>query len=268
MPYDIDSPYSLTEASIRSFQANGFVKLKDVLSPESITHYGREITRKVVELNTMHLPMAERTTYQKAFLQIMNLWQQGGDCREFVFGRRLARLAAQLMGTHGVRLYHDQALYKEAGGGFTPWHADQFYWPLASEKCCTVWIPLQRTTLDMGPLAFAARSHRFAVGRDLPISDASEAEIEKALTRQNFPYANEPFDLGEVSFHYGWTFHRADGNTTDTPRHVMTIISMDADMVLKSPENPNQEADWHTWCPGARVGYVIDTPLNPVLYAA
>jgi len=118
----------------------------------------------------------------------------------------------------------------------------------------------------MGPLAFAAGSHRFTFGRELPISDDSEAMIERALTEQHFPYIDDPFELGEVSFHYGWTFHRADANTTNQPRRVMTIIYMDAEMRLKAPENSNQQNDWDTWCPGARVGDVINTPLNPVIY--
>ena len=43
----------------------------------------------------------------------------------------------------GVRLYADQALYKEPFGGYTPWHCDAFYWPLATDKAITAWIPLQ-----------------------------------------------------------------------------------------------------------------------------
>lgn len=45
----------------------------------------------------------------------------------------------------------------------------------------------------------------------------------------------------------------------------MTIIYMDDNMKLKKPENKGQENDWKTWCPGARIGEKIDTPLNPVL---
>lgn len=65
-------------------------------------------------------------------------------------------MAAQV---EGVRLYHDQALYKEAGGGPTPWHADQYYWPLTTDRIVTAWIPLQPVSADMGPLAFAERTH-------------------------------------------------------------------------------------------------------------
>jgi len=266
--HDIDSPYEVTVAAATSFRKFGFVKLKQVLSPDVLEYYGNEITQKVIELNTLNIPMSERSTYQRAFLQVMNLWRASDIAREFVFGKRLARIAAELMGVTGVRLYHDQALYKEAGGGFTPWHADQFYWPLSNINSCTVWIPLQATPRDMGPLAFAAGSHEFKFGRDMAISDDSEREIQRALTEQHFPYVDTSFDLGEVSFHYGWTYHRADANITNRPRRVMTIIYMDELMRLQAPVNQNQQRDWASWCPGVQVGALIDSPLNPVLYHA
>lgn len=56
-----------------------------------------------------------------------NLWQHSERAHELVFSRRLAQIAAELLRVDGVRLYHDQALYKEPGGGITPWHADQYY---------------------------------------------------------------------------------------------------------------------------------------------
>ena len=142
------------------------------------------------------------------------------------------------MGVEGVRLYHDQALYKEAGGGHTPWHADQYYWPLATDRCCTAWVPLQDTPLEMGPLAFSAGSHRVEVGRDLPISDESEAEMAAALERAALPTVEEPFALGDVSFHSGWTFHRAGPNRTERTREVMTVIYMDTEDAPRRAEEP------------------------------
>ena len=47
----------------------------------------------------------------------------------------------------------------------------------------------------------------------------------------------------------------------------MTIIYMDRDMKLAAPKNSAQQRDWDTWCPGAKVGEIIDSPLNPVLYS-
>jgi len=260
-------PYNLSQDDIDYFRENGFIKLKNVYSPELLKFYGREITKKVLELNTQHLPMEERDTYHKAFLQIANLWKKSDLVKEFVMGKRLAQIATDLLGTTGVRLYHDQALYKEKDGGFTPWHADQYYWPLASEKCCTVWIPLQKTPSEMGPLSFAAKSHQFTSGRELEISDESETKLQEALRKAQFEYVSKPFDLGEVSFHYGWTFHNAGPNTSDKPREVMTIIYMDEHMRLKKPDNENQKIDWDVWCPGVKIGEIISTELNPAIYS-
>lgn len=264
--WSLDRPYALDAQAIDFFRENGFVRLKQVFSAEELDHYGPEITRLTLAQSKETRPFEERSTYGKAFLQITNLWEHGGAAREFVFGKRLARIAAELLEVEGVRLYHDQSLMKEAGGGFTPAHADQFYWPLASDRCVTAWVPLQPVPAEMGPIGFYAGSHRFDVGRDLPISDESEARITAEMERQGFALADDPFELGEVSFHLGWTFHRAGSNRTDRPRSVMTIIYMDEGMQLKAPTNRNQQIDWDVWCPGAKIGEVIDTPKNPILY--
>lgn len=263
----IDEPLELNDEQIHFFRENGFIKLKEVLSKETIEYYGNIISQKVVQFNRMNLPMDERTTYQKAFLQIFNLWRENEIVNEFVKSKRLAKIASDLLGTSGVRLYHDQALYKEPSGGITPWHADQFYWPLDSNKTVTIWIPLQNTPLNMGPLAFSAKSHNFSFGRDLEISDESEAALKKALTKEKFDQIVEPFDIGEVSFHYGWTFHHAGANNTEKVRAVMTIIYMDENIKLKEPTNKHQLADKEKWCPGVSSGNIIDSPINPVLYS-
>jgi ectoine hydroxylase-related dioxygenase (phytanoyl-CoA dioxygenase family) len=266
MSFEIDDPYPLTERQIAAFRTDGFVRLKQVFSAETLVRYGDEITSLTIALNTQALPMEERSTYDKAFLQVMNLWRQGGPAREFVFGKRLARIAAELLGVRGVRLYHDQSLYKEPGGGITPAHADQYYWPLESDRCVTAWVPLQAVSRDMGPLAFFAGSHRVDIARDLPISDESEREITAAMEAHGFTAVDAPFELGEVSFHLGWTFHRAGPNRSQAPRSVMTIIYMDRDMRLRAPVNRMQRNDWMQWAPGAQIGDIVATPLNPVLY--
>lgn len=263
---ELDEPYALTGEQVAFFRKNGFIKLKHVLSPDVIGYMDDTITREVHRLNTQHLPLEERDTYGKAFLQIMNIWLQSGPVREIVFSERLAKLASDLLEVNGVRLYHDQALYKEAGGGQTPWHADQYYWPLSTDRTVTIWIPLQETPLPMGPLEFSAGSFALNTGRDLEISDESQDKLEQALRSGGYRHVIEPFELGEVSFHVGWLYHRAGANKTDEMRKVMTMIYMDKDMTLKTPENDHQVNDWNSWCPGARVGEVIRTPRNPLLF--
>ena len=258
--------YCLTQEHIDFYQKYRFIKLKDVLDEATIAFYNQVITQKVHELNVEHRPMDQRDMYDQAFLQLFNLWDTDEDIKALVFSKRLAKIATDLMQVDGVKLYHDQALYKEAGGGITPWHADQYYWPLESDKTITAWIPLQNTPLNMGPLEFSAGSHHILDGRDLAISSESEQRIAERLKVTDYEHVAQPYDIGEVSFHSGWLFHRAGANSTDQERRVMTVIYMDKDMKLKEPSNEGQINDWNQWCPGAKVGEVIETPLNPQLY--
>jgi ectoine hydroxylase-related dioxygenase (phytanoyl-CoA dioxygenase family) len=264
---ELNQPYDLTSAQIAFYKKHQFIKLKQVLSEEALQYFNDVISEQVALMNKEDRALEERSTYGKAFLQLFNLWREHALVKKLVFSKRIAQIASDLMEVNGVRLYHDQALFKEGGGGITPWHADQYYWPLATDKTVTAWIPLQATPLEMGPLEFSAGSHAIVEGRELEIGDESEALIQKKLRVTDFEHVIEPFDVGEISFHSGWIFHRAGANSTQDMRKVMTIIYMDKDMLLKAPDNANQENDWHTWCPGATIGDVIDTPLNPVLYS-
>jgi len=266
MNIDIDSHYPLTAHQVESFRENGYIRLRDVLSHATLEYYGREISRLTIALNTQDKPLEERSTYDKAFLQVMNLWERSPLVGRFVMGQRLARIAAELLEVKGVRLYHDQSLYKEPGGGITPAHADQYYWPLASDRTITAWIPLQAVPPEMGPLGFYARSQSVEFGRELGISDESEAVITSNMERHGFEYTSSGFDPGEVSFHLGWTFHKAGANVSDRPRSVMTVIYMDAAMTLAPALNSAQARDRDQWCPGVRPGELIDTPKNPMIW--
>ena len=120
-PGELDESYPLDMAAIRRFQDDGFIRLPNVLSAAVLADVTPEITRMVDEGNRLkNIPFEERTLYDQAFIQVMNLWTRSDRVREFAFSKRLARIAAELMGTRGVRMWHDQALYKEPSGSFTP----------------------------------------------------------------------------------------------------------------------------------------------------
>ncbi len=262
----LDTPYHLTTEQIDFYQKYRYIKLKQVLNEETLDFFNTAITNCVNKMNTVETPLEQRSTYGKAFLQLFNLWCEDGVVKQLIFSKRLGKIASDLMQTDGVRIYHDQALFKEGGGGITPWHADQYYWPLETDKTVTAWMPLQATPLELGPLEFSAGSHQIVEGRELAIGDESETVIQQKLRVTDFKHVIEPFDAGEISFHSGWVFHRAGANITNQMRKVMTIIFMDKDMMLKNPENENQVKDWQKWCPGASIAQIINTPLNPIVY--
>jgi ectoine hydroxylase-related dioxygenase (phytanoyl-CoA dioxygenase family) len=84
---------------------------------------------------------------------------------------------------------------------------------------------------------------------------------------QGFPIDEAAYSLGDVSFHGGWTFHRAGANRSACPRSVMTIIYMDADMRIAEPVNAMQKNDLAHWLPGLEPGDLAASYLNPVLWS-
>ena len=257
---------STTRPSAR-FREDGFIRLPNVLSPETLAEYAPDINRVVDENNRLKdVPFEKRTLYDQAFVQVMNIWTRNEHVRELAFSKRLARIAAELMGTRGVRMWHDQALYKEPSGGFTPWHVDQQYWPMSGPNSITAWIPLQPVPIEMGPLCFGRGSHRKRIGRDLEISAESEQQIRDAVRKEKIDEVQEPFAFGDVSFHSAGHCIAPARIKPRGPRRVFTIIYMDIDMRLAAPANKNQQLDWETWTPSTKVGEVMDDPLNPVLY--
>ena len=182
----LKQPYLLTQEQINFYEKNRYIKLKGVFNEETLQFFNPVISEQVAKMNTVNTSLENRTTYGKAFLQLFNLWRENETIKELVFSKRLAKIASDLMQTSGTRLYHDQALFKEGGGGITPWHADQYYWPLQTDKTITAWMPLQATPLELGPLEFSAGSHQIVEGRDLEISDESEVSIQQKLKVTNF----------------------------------------------------------------------------------
>lgn len=115
----LDSSYSVPPEALKGYGQNGHAILRNICSGDEIAAHRRAINEAVAERRSQieELPLAERDTYGKAFLQIMNLWTDNESVARFSLGRRFAGIAASLMGVDRVRLYHDQALYKESGGG-------------------------------------------------------------------------------------------------------------------------------------------------------
>ncbi len=155
---ELDASFPIGAAQTHLYAEHGYITLKHVLSPTLLEHYRKAIHERVAALSLHAVPLNKRDTYRKAFLQIMNLSKESPKAKEFVSGKRLAPIAAELMGATGARIYHDQALHKKAGGGITPSHADQYYWPVGSDRTAMAWVPLQDTFAS--PVATRARRWR------------------------------------------------------------------------------------------------------------
>jgi len=262
----LDDVKKLPAENITEFQELGHTLVRGVLSPDEIAAYRPVIVGAAERYNTEKRKLQDRDTYGKAFLQIMNLWQVDAEARKFVLAKRMAKIAADLMGVENVRLYHDQALFKEAGGGPTPWHQDQYYWPIDTNNTVTMWMPLVDIDVDMGMLTFASGSYTNGAIFDHEISDESETAFDDYVKEKKFPISRaQTMKAGDATWHRGFTIHNAPGNNSNKMREVMTIIYM-ADGARVTPyANDWQKSDHHKWLMDKPIGELIDSELNPRL---
>ena len=263
----LDQSYDLQQRDIDAFRQNGHVLLRGVATPETIERYQPIIHAASQKFNTEQRALEDRDTYGKAFLQIMNLWRRDERVAEFALARRFAEVAAKLLGVERVRMYHDQALYKEPGGGPTPWHQDQYYWPLDTVETITMWMPLVDITRDMGMLDFASGSQADGRVDSTEISDDSERLFDDIVKAKGYKVTDQTaMRAGDATWHQGWTIHRAGPNESpDTTREVITVIYFADGARVTQPVNDAQENDRKTWLAAREVGALADSELNPVL---
>ncbi len=259
-------PRPVSATDVDSYQRDGHVMLRAVAGPDEARAYREVIRSTTMRFSDETRALEERDTYGRAFLQVFNLWQRNEDVARFVLASRFSRIAADLLGVDRVRILHDQALFKEPGGGYTPWHQDAMYWPLDGRRCLTMWMPLVDITPDMGGLSFASGTNAEGPMSDVTISDASEEHFERVLADGRFPIS-QPVAMraGDATFHGGWTAHKALPNDSTTAREVMTIIWFEDGLLVQEPTNPAQRNDLETWLPGLAPGDPAASSLNPAL---
>jgi len=265
---DLSSPHPVGDESVEAYRHDGHVLVRGIATAHEVAPYRTRITEATLRRSADVAPLAERSTYGKAFLQVMNLWRDDPDVARFVMARRFAGVAAQLMGVDAVRIYHDQALFKEPGGGRTPWHQDATYWPLDGSRCITMWMPLVDITPEMGVMAFASGSAAAGALNGIEISDDSDADFERQLADGRYPISVPvPMSAGDATFHSGWTVHHARPNSSSVLREVMTIIWFADGLLVTPPTGPAQQRDLANWLPGLAPGDVAASELNPLIVA-
>ncbi|MEI8238428.1 MAG: phytanoyl-CoA dioxygenase family protein [Actinomycetota bacterium] len=267
VPPSLDGTLVVPADLVEQFDHDGHAVVRALASREEVEAFRPAIEAAVQRAATHHRPLGERDTYGKAFLQVPNLWTVDATAKAFTFAARFARVAAALLGVEGVRLYHDQALFKEPGGGHTPWHQDQTYWPLDTDRTITMWMPLVDVPAEVGSMTFVDGSHRAGSMGGWVIGDQSEAEFGAMVEARGLSTATHgAMQAGDATFHTGWTLHRAPSNGTDLLRSVMTIIYVADGVRVGDIDSPFRALDQALWLGGAPTGSIVDGPGNPLLW--
>lgn len=242
------------------FRRDGYVHVPGLLSPAEIARHGAAVDEAVaVRKRDDGRALEEKSAYEQSFIQCQYIWEDFPKVRALTFHEKVCAVAAALVGGERLRLWHDQALYKEPGGRPTEAHQDQPYWPIAEPDTCTAWIPLQAVDETMGCMGYVPGSHE-GEHRFVDIFSA-RGEGEDLMARQAAPAQFVPCQVGDVIFHQGYTVHLAHPNRSDRMRRVYTAIYF-RDGCTRGGDRPHPSVDRDHLAEGAP----IDGAATPIAW--
>lgn len=149
-------------------------------------------------------------------------WQRIPQYRDFIFNSPASEIAASLMDSDKVQLFHEHVLVKEAQSGVaTPWHHDLPYYCVDGPKTVSLWIPLDEVPRER-TLEFVAGSHLWGKsfrpqrfnGQPLNDSDGLEEIPNIEANRDDYDIVGWDLTPGDaVAFDYR-TLHGAPANNS------------------------------------------------------
>jgi ectoine hydroxylase-related dioxygenase (phytanoyl-CoA dioxygenase family) len=247
---------------VEAFRRDGYAVVDGLLGPDELDRLAPAVSAAVARRKAGDTrALGDKSRYEQSFLQCQNLWEDHPAVRPLTFHPRVGEAAAALLGVDAVRLWHDQALFKEPGGRETDPHQDQPYWPIAEPRTVTAWIPLDGVTRDGGCMGYVPGSHAIGLSRFVDIFSGRPEDLlaDPALADREPVFVEVP--RGAVAFHHGLTAHLARPNRTDRVRRVHTVIYL-ADGCTRGSAAPHPSVDRAA----IAVGEPIRSDVTPVAW--
>ncbi len=163
-------------------------------------------------------------------VQVNNAYWTDATLARLVLHPTIGKIAARLAGVKGIRLWHDQLLYKppqSGNAGNIGWHQDRGYWLwLDNDNAITAWVALEDVNEENGCMEVVPGSHRWGLlGEDHFYQQDIEQQTKRIeeKTGQKFTTASCVLPAGCVSFHHCLTIHGSRANMSRRPRISIAI---------------------------------------------
>ncbi|MEM7194436.1 MAG: phytanoyl-CoA dioxygenase family protein [Pseudomonadota bacterium] len=220
--------FNVDVSTVCDYQANGAVLIKGLFR-DWVDEIAAGIERNMREPGPYAAENLKQGENGRFFDDYCN-WQRIPEFVRIVEKSDVAHVAAQLMQSESVQVFHDHVLVKEPGTSKpTPWHQDSPYYFIDGEQNVSFWSPVDPVT--DATIRLVAGSHlwpkpvlpvrwlaedNFYPDEDayIPVPDP-DAEGMDILEWQM-----EPGDA--VAFHYK-TLHGARGNLTQKRRRAFSL---------------------------------------------
>lgn len=269
----VPRPHPLDDATVQAYARDGAVVLRGVFNAQELARLEAGIEHNLAHLSPLALVASEPDDPGR-FVEDFCTWQDNPDYAHILRHSALPHVAAQLMRSQRVRLYHDHLLVKEPGTRQpTPWHQDQPYYNVDGAQNVSFWIPVDPVPLQ-STLRFAAGSHRgtwymprtFRDQQAKWFPEGSLAELPpidaEPQTWPQLGWALEPGDC--VAFHM-LALHASSGTGPGARRRVFSARYLGDDSVhaprrwRTSPPFPGLEQRLPEGAP-------MDDPLFPLVW--
>ncbi|MBV9621190.1 MAG: phytanoyl-CoA dioxygenase family protein [Gammaproteobacteria bacterium] len=218
-------------AAVQAFQRDGAAVLRGLFSAAEMALLVAGIEANLARPSA-RAKVASGRGDPGLFIEDFCCWQENEAYRRFIFGSRLGAVAARLMRSEEVRLYHDHMLTKESGTRQrTPWHQDQPYYNISGTQNVSFWIPVdpvpRESTLELiagshrGPWRMP-RSFLDAQARWFPEGSLAELPDIEAH-RESFPILGWALQPGDAVCFHMLTLHGSAGVPAGTRRRVFSV---------------------------------------------
>ena len=259
---DIDNHYNLGDGKIDFFWQNGFVILKNVLSKEEISVYRDEIKKVAEDRNKNN-----NKEFDGAFYQALNIRFDSKGVEKFCLSKRIGKIAADLMRTNAVRIFHEQAIFKHPGDTKSYWHQDQYFWPLNTNLHIGMWMALTDMTKDMGLMRFVKNSHTMGDLVGESISTKSETHFDDIIENHDLETVEiNSMNAGDCSFHFGWTIHGAGLNISNKVREAMIITYYADGSRVGKLDTKDRKGDAELFLGNKKEGELANDLKNTIVY--
>ena len=259
--------YRITKEQQEFYRQNGFVVIEDFLDNQELETW-RSVTEDAVqqrlrERNGLTNQDDPDAFYSQVFVQCVRLADTHEGMARLMLDARLGEAAATLAGVQGIRIWHDQALFKQPYGNPTGWHLDNPYWSFYSRDAISIWVALDRATLANGCLWYMPGTHKTARIDNSGIG-ANIASLFKIYPEwATMSAVSAPCPAGSAVFHNGLTAHGAGANMTRFPRRAMTCAYMPDGSTFNGQKNVLRDDYFQS----LKVGDVLDDPRQvPLIF--
>jgi ectoine hydroxylase-related dioxygenase (phytanoyl-CoA dioxygenase family) len=259
-------------ALVDTFARDGVVCVRGALDADEVTLAAEAIGTVLTQPGPL-AQVASGADDPGRFFEDFCRWTEVEAIGRLARGSRVPAIAAALLATPRVRLYHDHVLVKEGGTAQrTPWHQDQPYYNVDG-RGVSAWIPVDPVP-EAGCLELLAGSHAgpwlmprtFLTGEAKWFPEGSLAELpDIEADRDTFDLRRYDLQPGDAIFFDFLTVHGAPGFPFAGRRRVLSLRYL-SEEVRHAPRRWRTSPPFEGLADELPDGAPMDHPLFPVVW--